>query len=134
MASPLAVSHLAGIDAGERIYSDLKLVESDLNLSGEMPKGLTKGKKPGAVQIGLARGETEAFDVLLEPNIYTYQDGATRIGISLEAFKQRMSRGKNRIKVAQSLTNWGNEWKRKRKMHVKERYRKPTAPPEAPVE
>jgi DNA-binding CsgD family transcriptional regulator len=75
-----------------------------------------KGKTKGSYQIsGLTDKEQERMDMLLQPNVKTYEDAAKRLGISEAAMKQTMGRVLFRYKRSKSYCNQIEEWKRRRR-------------------
>ena len=78
-----------------------------------------KPNREGALIFGFTPKQLDAQNVLLEPGIRTYEDGAKRLGISLSAFKQRMSRSKAQVVRASQVVNEWRRFKDARKKHLK---------------
>jgi hypothetical protein len=72
-----------------------------------------QGKQKGARQFAMTDLEKERFSFLLQ--YPTYQEAADRSGCSLEAMKKTVARVLKRAKGAKYLTNYVEDWKRKRK-------------------
>ena len=82
-----------------------------------------KGKRPGAIQIsGLTALEIERMEMLLEPNVRTYGEAATRLGISEDAMNKTMQRVMNRYSAAKAYSGTIERWKVKRRDARKGRY------------
>jgi hypothetical protein len=79
-------------------------------------EGIAKGKAPGSYQIsGLTDKEQERMDILLLPNVRTYSDAAKRLGITVAAMKQTMSRVMFRYRRSKHFCNQIEHWSQKRR-------------------
>lgn len=72
-------------------------------------------RREGFEVYGATLREEEVLEILLQPNVRTYADAAKRLGVSLAAVKQRMSRFYSRYSRAKQFTNQVETWKRKRR-------------------
>ena len=82
-------------------------------------------RREGFEVYGATLREEEVLEILLQPNVRTYADAAKRLGVSLAAVKQRMSRFYSRYSRAKQFTNQVEAWKRKRRENRSDGRRRP---------